>query len=397
MSKKWTLLLCYMVMILFCGNVYAQELAEVVQSIEQQSHQTVLQSMAVSEALTRITGTAIYPVFGLAFLGAYDHINGIDVWYATPFLYVPLIGIMLIDVLKNTFGLAFGPLKKVADLALQLLDVINANLGLFMSIGIAMNTLQKPVEAGASALLNVVFPTAHAASMVSAETTIGGLLLMIIAGVLGAIIYFVIWVTMQSFALLILLSPFNVLDSILRSLQLCAVTVMGVAFLIFPPLAVFIACVYILISVYLFRFCWSHLVFSTKILFDYLFARGQGEVDLEQGIPCFSGHGLQGCYPRTSGKLVRRGTQLLFVSSSMIGAGAEYEIDTASLSVHEGAIFGTLVVDAQDDDVILVMLTPQMNGQEETLADEIGCTVVPFAFTNGIRNGFRYVRAQFQS
>ena len=81
----------------------------------------------------------------------------------------------------------------------------------------------------------------------------------------------------------------------------------------------------------------------------------------------------------------------------MIGTGAEYEIDTASLSVHEGAIFGTLVVDAQDDDVILVMLTPQMNGQEEKLADEIGCTVVPFAFTNGIRNGFRYVRAQFQS
>ena len=186
------------------------------------------------------------------------------------------------------------------------------------------------------------------------------------------------------------------LDSILRLIQLFAVTVMGVAFLIFPPLAVFIACVYIFIAVYLFRFCWSHLVFSTKILFDYLFARGQGKVDLEQGIPCFSGHGLQGCYPRTSGRLVRRGAQFLFVANSMIGAGTEYEIDTASLSVHEGAIFGTIVLEAEDDDVILVMLTPQMNGQEEKLALEIGCTTVPFAFTNGIRNGFRHIRAQFQ-
>jgi len=171
---------------------------------------------------------------------------------------------------------------------------------------------------------------------------------------------------------------------------------MGVAFLIFPPLAVLIACMYILVAMYLFRFCWSHLVFSTNILFDYLFVRGKGVVDLEQGIPCFSGQGIQRCYPRTGGRLIRRGEKFLFVVHSILGATKEYEVDTTSLFVHEGVIFGSLVVHTQDEEEILLMLTPKMNGHEDNLAKELGASVVPFAFTNGIRNGFRYLKAQFQ-
>lgn len=395
MNRKWFLLLFFVGMVFIGGEVYAQELIDAVESIERQRDRVVLQSMAVSEALTRITGTAIYPVFGLAFLGAWDHINGIDVWYATPFLYVPLMGMMLIEFLKNTFGLAFGPLKKGADLALQLLDLINANLGLFMSVGIAMNTFQKPVDEGASALLNIVLPTAYAALTTHDSVAVGGLLLMAVSGILGAIIYFVIWVTMQSFALLILLSPFNALDSILRSVQLSAVTLMGVAFLVFPPLAVCIACSYIFIALYLFRFCWSHLLFSTKVVYAYLFARGTGTVDLERGIPCFSGQGIQGCYPRTSGRLIRKGEKCMFVVPVLVGPDKEYVLNTELVSVHEGIIFGTLVMNRTEDDVVLLMLTPHMNGHEEVLAKELGCPIIPFAFTNGIRNGIRHFKAQF--
>ena len=394
MSIRWMLLLCCIAMLFFCGELYAQELVDVVKSIELRSNQTVLRSMAVSEAITRITGTAIYPVFGLAFLGAWDHMNGVEVWYATPFLYGPLIAIMVIDFLKNTLGLAFGPLKKIVDIAVQFLDFINANLGLLMSVGIAMDTLQHPVEEGASALLNIVFPAAQAASTLSGSLTMGSVILMIVAGVLGAVIYFVIWVTMQSFALLILLSPFNILDSILRSIQLCAVTVMGLSFLLFPPLAVCIACAYIFVALYLFRFCWSHLVFSTKVIYFYLFARGSGTVDLEQGISCFSGEGVQGCYPRTSGRLIRRGGQLLFSTPGLMGVGKEYPLDRSLICIHEGIFFATLITKDEHRDIVLLMLTPKMNGQEDALAKEMGCAAVPFTLMNGFRSGFRYLRAQ---
>ena len=84
------------------------------------------------------------------------------------------------------------------------------------------------------------------------------------------------------------------------------------------------------------------------------------------------------------------------IQSNIIGDDKEYEVETTSLSIHEGIIFGTLVVQMQDRETILLMFTPQMNGHEEKLAKEIGAMVVPFAFTNGIRNGFRYLKAQFQ-
>jgi len=171
--------------------------------------------------------------------------------------------------------------------------------------------------------------------------------------------------------------------------------VMGMAFLIFPPLAVVIACVYILIALYLFRFCWSHLVFSTKVIYSYIFTRGKGTVDLEQGFSCFSGQGIEGCYPRTGGVLIRRGEDFLFVVRSLVGTDKEYLLEMSSVSVHEGVIFGTLIAHVQANEVVLLMLTPKMNGHEEALAKELGCSCVSIAFMSGIRNGFRYLKAQF--
>ena len=68
----------------FAQNSSVPELTKTVHDIEQQSAVTIEQSMALSETLTRITGTAIYPVFGLAFLGLYDDINHILTWYTPP-------------------------------------------------------------------------------------------------------------------------------------------------------------------------------------------------------------------------------------------------------------------------------------------------------------------------
>ena len=68
----FSLILC--LGLVFGSDVFAQkpevpELMQTVQTIEQQSSTAIDQSMALNETLTSITGTAIYPVFGLALFG----------------------------------------------------------------------------------------------------------------------------------------------------------------------------------------------------------------------------------------------------------------------------------------------------------------------------------------
>ena len=62
----FSLLLCLGLVLgsdVFAQNSSVPELTKTVHDIEQQSAVTIEQSMALSETLTRITGTAIYPVW----------------------------------------------------------------------------------------------------------------------------------------------------------------------------------------------------------------------------------------------------------------------------------------------------------------------------------------------
>ena len=400
--KKIILFSCLILCLelIFGGDVFAQEssvpeLTQTVQDIEQQSLIAIDQSMALSETLTRITGTAIYPVFGLAFLGLYDDINDIQAWYATPYLYSPLLLLMLVDFVKNTLGLALGPLKKFGDVALQGLDFINAHLGLVMSVGIAANSFQPAIQDTATALLNILVPTAYASTDV--EYTVGSILLMSIAGVIGGAIYFVIWVSMQSFALLILLSPFNILDSILRSIQLFSISILLISFLIFPPLAVFIACCYIAIALILFRMCWSYLKFSTQIIWDLIFKRGKGTIDLNTGIQCFSDDKLTDCYPRTKGLLKIVDDALVFESTSLIGKNNHYSIERNRLIITDGTLYSTLQTSLDDAHQTLVVFSPAYNGREEELATALNCTVEPSSIIKGFRMGITYIKSQYNA
>ena len=72
-------------------------------------------------------------------------------------------------------GIGTRPLKKGADVALQGLDFINGHLGLFMSVGIAVNSFQPAVQDTATALLNTIVPTAIADTGTTVEYTLGGI------------------------------------------------------------------------------------------------------------------------------------------------------------------------------------------------------------------------------
>lgn len=402
MTKHTLFLFLLTLSLVFGLDIHAEEIAhnndltQTVLEIEQDSTETMVESMALSEALTRITGTAIYPVFGLAFLGLWDHLEGAHSWYATPWLYVPLFFLMFLDFLKNTVGLALGPLKKGADVALQGLDFINAHLGLFMSVGIAANSFQPVVQDTTVAVLNTLIPVASASTDIHVEYTIGSILLMGIAGLLGGLIYFVIWVTMQTFSLLILLSPFNSLDSLLRTLQVSAISVLTISFLIFPPLAVVVASCYILIAALLFRTCWSYLQFATRLLWALIFKRGTGTVDLAVGIECFADDISDTCPERTVGLLTVVDNTLVFERHSLLGKDIHHPIECDRMWIQKGTLYPTLEGKDGDRTITLAIFSPIYQTKETELATVLQCTVEPSTLLKGFSKSLEYIKSQYR-
>ena len=384
-----------LIVVLLCTTpVYAEDLPQILNEVGLEQTETLTQSMAVSEALTRITGTAIYPVFGLAFLGAWDHFHGVQVWYATPYLYIPLIFVMFLDFLKNTLGIALGPFKKIADIAFHALDFLNAHLGLFMSIGIAANSFYTPVQDTATAMLNTVLPVAEAANTGLSELPVTSLLLLFFAGLCGAAIYLVLWIVTHSFALLILLSPFSSLDALLRGFQFSAVFLLGLAFLIFPPLAVLIASAYIGVALLLFRWCWSYFNFASTMLTVFLFKRGKSTLDLEKGIHCFSDDGLTGCPERSKGLLRMENNQLFFQQNTLFGHPKVYPISKEQLVLQSGVLYPTLLRRTEEDTEVVLVFTARVRGREQQLSDKIGCSVEANTLARGLKEGLQYIQKQ---
>ena len=395
---KTIVLLLTCVILFFCnGDVFASEILDTVAQVEHESSKRVSQSLEISEAFTRITGTAIYPVFGLAMLGMWDHTHDIHTWYATPFLYIPLLCILLIDFLKNTIGLAFGPFKKVVDILMQVLDLINGHLGLFMSIGIAANSFNSPVEQFARTLHATIIPVAEANSFEPESSHTWAVLLMVISGIIGGLVYSIIWVLNQSFALLILLSPFTFLDSILRSIQITAISILTISFLIFPLLGVIVGCIYCIIAMRMLRFCWSHLRFSTTILFLYLFRRGKFDPTLKQGIACFSDTGMSNLYPRTFGHIVSEEASLYFRTVATVGTAQTHAIQVNGLYIQRNTLTPTLCIDVNNSRLNIATLSPQYKGSEDCLAQYLSCTVQQGSLVKGFQTGLQYIQNFSQS
>ena len=389
-----------LLMLLLCCSVSVQaavdsELLQDITRLEQEAQADLNQTLAFSEALARITGTAISPALGLGLIGLYDHANGIEHWYGTPYLYVPLLLLVFLELIKNSFGMAVfpGPLRKPLDAVFQLVGYFNAHLGLVMSVGIAYESFQPQTAVALQSTYSTLIANAHAAEpLVSASagiSTVG-----VLAALFGAAIYSCIWLISHTFELMVFLCPFTSIDLILKSIQQAGTTTILLLSLVFPPVAMVICLFYFLVCLLIVGYCFRFSLFGTTMLWHFVARRGRGEVDLQQGILCFAGT-IEGVKSNTRGYLKRKEGQMIFTYKRGFAIPKEVPLSLSEAYVIEGFQYPILNAKPNGWGESIVVFSSMYQRQEKALATVLGCQASAGLLLSGVRGALNFVQKHF--
>ena len=389
MKTRWFILVIFLFMGLFSTELYAS-IQEDLWNIEQQGQEDSIKVLTVSEGLTRITGTAIYPAFGLVVLGAVDYMGGSTHWYSSPLIFVPLLILIVLEFLKNSFGITLGPIKKFADAGFRLIDYINANLGLVMSVGFAVDSMSSSVATALQYVPNPLISTAYAAGDYTGGDSI---IVTIFAAIIGAFIYFAMWLLSHTFELLIFLCPFNSIDLILKSIQKILVSTLFIMFVIFPPLAVVFCLAYLFISLLLLKFCIRYSNFGITMLYQVVFRRGKETVNIEEGIECFSNSGVEGVPSRSKGKLIKKDDTIVFEYRTLpFFPIYRTNVDLKNLYVIKGNLYANINSAENGWGTNWFILSPKYLGKEEEIIQALQCQAGEGYLAKGFKAIINYIK-----
>ena len=394
-KHRWFIVSVLVFLLSVSFNAYADSLSQNLLEIEAQSQSEMVEVLAISEAFARITGTAVSPALGLALLGGWDHFQGAEHWYVTPYLYVPLLLLVFLEWIKNTFGMAVfpGPIRKPLDAAFQLVGYLNANLGLVMSMGIAYEVFQPQVAMALQFSSEFFLSTAHAADPAT-TVALGGGLVGILAALCGAVIFLSIWLISHTFELMVFLCPFTSIDMLLKAAQQSFTALIIALAIVFPPAAVVICLLYWIFCLLMFSTCLRFSIFGVTMLWHFLFQRGQGRVNEPEEIVCFASH-ISGVKNNTRGTLSKQDGKFIFKYKRAFLYEQSAVIDMTGLCLIERFNYPSLNTKPNGWGQTRLVFSPRYLNQEQALSTLLEVELGAGLILSGYREALRFLRSQF--
>ena len=249
---------------------------------------------SISEAVSQLTGTAINPLLGITALGMYRYFttppNLQDQlpFYDQPYVWIPLIAIMVIMFFKSTICEAMPFLKVPLNALGDLVHKGGACLVLPVVLYEFAQVFAVPTADVLAAAGDFVFPTAYAAEGVSSSLSDGWMTLgWIVSSIVGAVSYAAVWVVWNVVDVAILVLPVPFLDIILKSFRHAVMALLTGAATLHPLLGLVVSLMILWICFRLagwaFRLSVMGFVFAT----DILLWRKSGTINGTVGIPAF--------------------------------------------------------------------------------------------------------------
>jgi MFS family permease len=187
--------------------------------------------VGIAQTLTTITGVAISPLLGVSAVGCYQYcktsLEQRDKlpWFASPVFWVPAFILLAACFIKDTFGTALpAPVKKPFD-AMETVEHKISGLvatGAFVPIMVAM--IHEANSTGGQ-------PTLSLASLGLATITFPNWLYDLLVTPVAMVLFFIVFLASNSINILILLSPFPVIDAALKGFRTTVLaSVVGTSF-----------------------------------------------------------------------------------------------------------------------------------------------------------------------
>ncbi|MEI7731810.1 MAG: hypothetical protein WCO56_19715 [Verrucomicrobiota bacterium] len=253
-----------------------------------------------AETLSLLTGVAISPLLGTGAVGAYQYMTAKEPaqksklpWYAQPWFWVPAMLLVGATALKDTIGAAMPAIKKPLDVA----EVVE-------------NKVSGLVAAGAFVpLVANFFPSGTASAMYDglfgfAALDMGDVLNMLSLPFALAV-FAVVWLASHAITILIVISPFTVVDAALKSCRTALIGVVAGLSFINPYLSALLSIVIIIIAYLIAGWSFRLTVFGTAFAWDSMTFRRKRFTPLANNNWMFTAVKLEKVPVRTYGKLTR--------------------------------------------------------------------------------------------
>lgn len=349
----------------------------------------------LTETITQITGVAISPLLGMSAVGAYRYFKTPEEqrdrlpWYCHPMVWLAGLAVAGAAAAKDTLGVAVPTsLKKPFDLLEAVENQASGLVGMAAFLPITMASMGS-------------FISTQADGLVTGGTFWGGFLPMAVidsGAILGILliplamaVYAVVWLLSNAINVLILLSPFAVVDAALKGFRASILGLLTLLGFINPWLGALLSLIIIVVACLLAGWAFRLSTYGVVFIWDFLtLRRTRFKVDRHPH-RVFTARRIEQVPIRTYGTLSRPngGSPVLSYRPWLVGTPRTVELPAADYAVGAGILFSTVVqVDpASGKARDWLTLPPRFRGHEQALADHLQTRVVPL----GLRKGARWM------
>jgi hypothetical protein len=396
---RWLLLTCVFLAFVVFAAAQVPETAP--------ADQTLKRGESISKALATVTSTAISPLLGVCVIGAWDYYHTANAqrpqlpFYQKPQFWIPIVILLVLIFIKDTFG-GFAPLIKKPLDAVEVLLVNHASLVLIV-LPVVMNQVAKLMGFASvkSLFANmlagpvVYAASADAGSMHSALTSVTAVCYTTV----GFAITFVVWLLGHSFDVLALVTPFPFVDFVLKAIRNGVFAVLLIAAVISPHLGLVLSLAIIAMSFVLFGWALRLAVFGALFawsLLRMLVLDAQDKPNRGDRVPAFSAR-VKNVKRRTYGHLSHRedGSLVFRYRRLMFGPEKTVVIGRASsFDVGRGIFFPSLIepVESAQSHRVVFRLLPTYRGAEESVRACLDCAQVrDLRLSKGLRSFWKFV------
>lgn len=334
-----------------------------------------LPGVALTQGITEITGVAISPLLGVSSVGAWQYwkapaeLRSSLPWYAQPWAWGTGMGILALCFLKDSLGAAVpGVLKKPFDMV-ELFE--NKASGLVASAAfVPLVANQMAVHFRAEHGAEIEVPTASLIGL-----SLGGfdVAWLIVPG--SVIAFLMVWLCSHAINVLIILSPFSTVDSLLKILRTALLASIGLIYVFTPWLAAVFCLGIIAIAAWLTPSALRLAIFGARFAGDIL-VPGVGRNGVTPESPhAFTLGKLADLPPRTGGRIVRLddGSVVFRYRRACFLDERTIPLPNGWRHVEKGLLSPSLIHRDEDQEhfVKLLLFLPRYRGHEEGMVEHL--------------------------
>ncbi len=337
--------------------------------------------VALAEGVTEITGVAISPLLGVSVIGSWTYLHTpaeerIDLpWYAQPWAWSTGFAVLLLCFLKDSLGAAApGILKKPFDLA-ELFEnkasALVASAAFVPLVAREMARATGPVEAPA-AMLGLPVMAALDLAWITVPLSI--------------IAFGLVWVCSHAVNVLIILSPFSSVDTLLKLGRTATLAFVAIAYAIAPWLGAVVCGLILLAAIWFAPAALRLTIFGTRLAGDVVLgARGRARADFSRP-HVFLMRKMEGLPSRIGGRLAKTeaGNIEFRYRRGCIGPERSVPLPAGRLELAKGLLMPVLMTIEGETEHRTLLFLPRYRGSEVALAETLGFHAIrEHAWTRG--------------